>query len=98
MNPDMSSASQVLIVDDDQLLTRSLTLLLEQHGYNTSALPTAERLIEFLDGHRVDLLILDIGLPGIDGLMVLERIKNHPKHRDLPVMMLSSAPPEETSV
>ncbi|MEO8451060.1 MAG: diguanylate cyclase [Gemmatimonadota bacterium] len=98
MSSGANASGRILIVDDDPLVTRSLTVLLEQHGYHATSLSTAERLIEHLDGHRTDLLILDIGLPGVDGLALLEQIKSHQGHRDLPVLMLSATSLEETSV
>jgi two-component system cell cycle response regulator len=93
----MTSASHVLIVDDDESITRALSLVLREQGFRASTLHTAERLLDFLDKNGIDLLILDVGLPGVDGLSVLSTIKRHPAHRDLPIIMLSSAPPEETT-
>lgn len=92
------TSSHVLIVDDDASLNRSLASILGGEGYRISSRDTATGLIEFLDTNPVDLLILDIGLPGIDGLAALEQVKQHAAHRDLPILVLSGAPAGETSV
>lgn len=91
-------ASHILILDDDQTLARTLARLLTENGYETASLSSGEALFEYLATRVVDLLILDLGLPGESGLTLLGRIKQDPAHRDLPVLVLSSSPPEEASV
>ncbi|MGE0439829.1 MAG: diguanylate cyclase [Gemmatimonadales bacterium] len=90
--------SHVLIIDDDESLNRSLVSILGHEGYRISSRDTAVGLIEFLDKNPVDLLILDLGLPGVDGYSALDLIKNHPAHRDIPILVLSGAPAGEASV
>ena len=90
--------AHVLIVDDDQSLNRSLSSILGAEGYRISSRYTADGLIGFLDGHSIDLLILDIGLPQIDGLAVLQSLKAHPVHFDIPILVLTGAPAGEVSV
>ncbi|MBX3148451.1 MAG: diguanylate cyclase [Gemmatimonadales bacterium] len=91
-------ASHVLIVDDDQPLNRSLSSILGAEGYRISSRYSAAGLIDYLDRNPVDLIILDIGLPGVDGLSALDTIKRHEQHRDLPILVLSGSPPGEASV
>jgi two-component system cell cycle response regulator len=91
-------SSRILIVDDDESLSRTLASVLENEGYQIDRLFTAERLVEYLDVNRVDLVLLDLGLPGIDGLSALESLKRHPRHGDVPILVLSGSPPGETSV
>ncbi len=93
----MASPAHVLIVDDDESLNRSLVSILGNEGYRLSSRHTAEGLTEALDADPVDLLILDLGLPGIDGMSALELIKRHPIHRDIPILILSGSPPGEVS-
>ena len=92
------SRAHILIVDDDQSLNRSLTSILGGEGYRISSRYSAEGLAQFLEEHIVDLMILDVGLPGVDGLSALESLKRHPQHRDLPILVLSGSPPGEVSV
>ena len=90
--------AKILIVDDDDSLNRSLASILGAEGYRISSRQTAVDLLDVLDGDQVDLLILDIGLPGVDGLSALDTVKRHPIHRDVPILVLSGAPPGEASV
>ena len=90
--------AHILIVDDDESLNRSLTSILDAEGYRITGHFSADGLTEFLDETVVDLMILDVGLPGVDGLSALESLKRHPRHRDLPILVLSGSPPGEVSV
>lgn len=91
------AASHVLIVDDDESLNRSLASILGNEGYRISSLSSAAGLLDRLDTDAVDLLILDLGLPGIDGMSALETVKRHPIHRDIPILILSGSPPGDVS-
>ena len=94
----MALAPKILVADDDPALTRTLTWILKEHGYEVTALQGGEHLLEQLEAELYDLLLLDIMMPKVDGLQLLERLKNDPKHKDLPVLMISSMPPEEATV
>jgi DNA-binding response OmpR family regulator len=61
----------ILVVDDDTLLRRSLAFSLEQAGYRASTAANAEDALALAHRDRPDLVILDIGLPGMDGLVAL---------------------------
>lgn len=85
-------------MDDDESLALALGSVLEAEGLRASILMSARSLLERLDGDRVDLVVLDLALPDVDGLTVLEDLKRHPVHRDLPVLVLSASPPGDTTV
>jgi two-component system cell cycle response regulator len=94
----MTVAHRIMVADDDQALTRTLSWILKENGYEVIAVPNAENLLDRLGTDDPDLLLLDIMMPRVDGLQLLERIKQDPKRRDLPVLMISSMPPEEATV
>jgi DNA-binding response OmpR family regulator len=75
-----------LLVDDDALMRRSLAFHVEQAGYQVHTAANAEDAIAFVGTSPPDLVILDIGLPGMDGLDALREIKA--KH-NLPVIFLT---------
>ena len=77
---------------------RTLTWILKEHGYNVVAVPGGEGLLAKLEEERPQLLLLDIMMPKVDGLQLLERLKTDERYRDLPVLMVSSMPPEEATV
>jgi len=77
----------ILIVDDDALLRRSLAFNLEQAGYQTSTAATAEDALAQASLYPPGLVLLDIGLPGMDGLDVLRRLR---QQIDMPVIFLTA--------
>ncbi|WP_319763510.1 sigma-54 dependent transcriptional regulator [Maridesulfovibrio sp.] len=86
----------ILIVDDEDGIRYSLRGILEDEGFNVSEAETGEQALNHLSESQPDLVFLDIWLPGMDGLEVLERIK---KEWDwLPVVMISGHGNIETAV
>ncbi len=65
----------ILMVDDDPLMQRSLDFTLTQAGYRVTARGTAEAALATLDAEIPDLVLLDIGLPGMDGLDALRQLQ-----------------------
>lgn len=76
----------ILLVDDDALMRRSLAFHLEQAGYQVHTAANAEDSISFVRNSPPDLVMLDIGLPGMDGLDALREIK---AQHNLPVIFLT---------
>ena len=94
----MSLAPKILVADDDQALSRTLSWILSENGYEVTAIDGGERLFDHLTAEAYDLLLLDIMMPKVDGLQLLQRVKTDPRYKDLPVLMISSMPPEEATV
>jgi DNA-binding response OmpR family regulator len=69
-------SAHILLVDDDALLRRSLVLNLEEAGYRASAFATAEEALALAAREAPDLVLLDIGLPGMDGLDALRHFQS----------------------
>jgi DNA-binding response OmpR family regulator len=80
-------AKHILVVDDDTLLRRSLSLQLEQAGYRASTAANAEDAIGLARRDQPDLILLDIGLPGMDGL---EAIRHFQGELDVPVIFVTA--------
>lgn len=80
-------AKHILVVDDDTLLRRSLSLQLEQAGYRASTAATAEDALALSQRDRPDLILLDIGLPGMDGL---EALRHFQGQMDVPIIFVSA--------
>ncbi len=86
-------AKHILLVDDDTLLRRSLTLILQQAGYGVSAAASAEEALDTARFDPPDLILLDIGLPGMDGLNAMRSFQqaaqiNH--QADIPIIFLTA--------
>ncbi|MBN2003745.1 MAG: response regulator transcription factor [Anaerolineae bacterium] len=77
----------ILVVDDDALLRRSLAFNLEKAGYRTTTAGTAEDALAQVRLAPPDLILLDIGLPGMDGLEALRRLR---REVDVPVIFLTA--------
>ncbi len=68
-------AKQILLIDDDALMRRSLGFNLQQVGFSVSSAANAEDGLAIAQTDRPDLVLLDINLPGMDGLDALKRLR-----------------------
>ncbi len=85
-----SLVPHVLIVDSDQTFARTVCRLLTENGYDAATLSSGTALTEYLLTQPVDLLMLDLALPGRDGLTILEMIRRDQVYRNLPVLALAT--------
>ena len=74
--------NRVLVADDDESLVRTLTWILKEHGYEVFVCPGGESLFDRLEEIKPALLLLDIMMPKVDGLQLLERLKQDERYRD----------------
>src|SRR5271154_1747759 len=86
----------ILIVDDESGIRESLRGILEDEGYKTSVSPSGEDCLELLRKSSYDLILLDVWLTGIDGLEVLEKIREMDDPPE--VIMISGHGTIETAV
>jgi DNA-binding response OmpR family regulator len=77
----------ILLVDDDELLCESLALLLRQQGYRVLTAPTGAAALEQVRLHRPDLLVLDVGLPDLNGIELCRRLR---QSSGVPVIFLTA--------
>jgi CheY-like chemotaxis protein len=71
----MMMSHRILIVEDDEDSRAILTAILTYHGYEVAEVETAEEMFERLDDLSPDLVVLDIRLPGMDGIEAIGRLK-----------------------
>ena len=64
--------SNILVVDDENVARQSLTDILKLEGYNVASAANGQAAVEFLRTHPVDLMIVDLRMPGMDGLDVVQ--------------------------
>ncbi|MCB0963532.1 MAG: response regulator, partial [Acidimicrobiales bacterium] len=67
--------SRILVVDDEPQIRRALATNLRARGYEVDQAATGEEALRSASGHPPDLVLLDVGLPGIDGLEVIEALR-----------------------
>jgi len=83
-------AQRILIVDDDPTLVEMLTFVLTRGGYDTVSALDGSRAIEILRQGGIDLVVLDIMLPDVDGYEICRRIRALPGVGQTPILMLSA--------
>ena len=64
--------SNILVVDDENVARQSLTDILKLEGYNVASAPNGQAAVEYVRTHPVDLMIVDLRMPGMDGLEVVQ--------------------------
>ncbi len=94
----MKDGAKILVVDDHEALAQALSSILVRSGYQVVVSQTAEHLLELIAAEKPHLMLLDIMMPKVDGLTLLERLKEDDRFRDLPVLMMSSMDPEDATV
>lgn len=81
---------RILVVDDEEGIARMIQVLLESRGFSTVVAHSGEEALGFLDSRPVDLVLLDIMMPGLDGHQVLKVIKKDERLRHLPVLLVTA--------
>jgi DNA-binding response OmpR family regulator len=82
-----AASSHIFLVDDDELIRKSLAFTLAQAGYRISGFESAEDALAQMDRDPPDMVLLDIGLPGMDGLDALRAIR---RKATLPVIFVTA--------
>ncbi len=85
----------VLVVEDDAVMRGVLTLALRSHGYDTRAAATGLQALEEVDALTPDAVILDLGLPDMDGFEVTADIR---REHELPIIVLSARAEEQCQI
>jgi putative two-component system response regulator len=85
----MTPRARVLIVEDDAVNARLMTRLLISDGYSVEVAADGESALETIARARPDVVLLDVQLPGVDGFVVCQSIKQNPATRLLPVVLVT---------
>jgi len=72
-------AKKILVIDDEELITKSLLKLLDKEGYNTSIARSGEEAVNRVKESDFDLIICDIRMPEMDGIEMIKKIRSHLK-------------------
>lgn len=83
----METSPHILIVDDDREISTLLAEYLEKNGYRAQTADDGKSMWKALDEHRIDLIVLDLNLPGDDGLTLCRNLRTT---SDTPVIMLTA--------
>lgn len=88
----------ILAVDDEEHILELLAYNLERDGYRVLKAESGEHALEILAAEKVDIVLLDWMLPGIDGIEVLRRIRSDKNYRSIPVIFLTAKGDEISKV
>ncbi len=83
-------AQQILMVDDDHEMVALGKLILEREGYKVQSAYSGKAGLEILENNKIDLVLLDIMMLGMDGWQVLESMRSREDHAHIPVIMLTA--------
>jgi two-component system cell cycle response regulator DivK len=81
---------EILIVEDNPMNMELIMDLLEFYGYNVTEAEDGIKALECLAEKKFDIILLDMQLPKMDGLEVLEQIKKNPETADIPVIAVTA--------
>jgi CheY-like chemotaxis protein len=91
MDPELKKLDHtVLVIDDDDFIGSMIAGLIAKAGYQIRRVNTGEDGLKEIEKEKPDLVLLDIGLPGIDGFEVLRRIKENEATKDIAVLVASN--------
>src|ERR1700729_3884288 len=82
----MDSVSRVAIVEDDPEICRMMTEYMTDHGFEVAAARSGRDLDRVMSGGKIDCVILDVGLPGEDGLSICRRLRGK---STVPIIMVT---------
>jgi two-component system phosphate regulon response regulator PhoB len=88
---------EILVVDDEEDILELLKFNFSREGYKVSCAASGEEALRLMESKPPQLVVLDLMLPGIDGLEVTKRLKNNPKTKNIAIVMLT-AKSEEADV
>ena len=88
--------SRILVVDDDAAIRDSLRMTLEYAGHEVTSAATGQEALALVEREAPDVVLLDIKMPGMDGMEVLSRL--HGMSETLPIIMISGHGSTSTAV
>ena len=86
---------KILLIEDEKIQSDMYSIKLKQEGFRVIKIIDAEEGIELVKKDKPDLILLDILLPGIDGISALKILKANPKTKSIPIIIFSNLYTEE---
>jgi len=88
---------RVLVVEDDEAVSHMIAQILRAEGYESTAAAEGRSALAMLRSNPFDMVILDVMLPGMDGISILKSIREEPALNGVPVLMLSAKTDDATT-
>jgi CheY-like chemotaxis protein len=84
------SDKNVMVVEDNEKNRKLMRVVLKAKGYNVIEATTGEEALNLLKNQKPDIILMDIQLPGIDGLTLIKQIKASAVTKDIPIIAVTS--------
>jgi two-component system, OmpR family, alkaline phosphatase synthesis response regulator PhoP len=81
---------KILVVDDDPTMVKLINVNLKLNNYSVVEATSGEQALEVVEAEGLDLVVLDIMMPGVDGWEVLKRIRSNPETQEMPVILVTA--------
>ena len=94
-NTTSRSKDVILVIEDDLIIGRYLDYLLKKYNYNVIVANTAQKGLNTVNAQKISLILLDLGLPDIDGLQVIKELR---EQTDIPIIIVSARDRDEEKV
>ena len=85
----------ILVIEDDETMRLAMKRILESEGYVTKLAADATELTSVLDDHPVDLILMDVGLPWVNGFELAQLLKEHRDLKKIPLVFVSGKASDE---
>lgn len=85
----------LLVIEDDETMRFALKRIFEQEGHNVKMAADGTELTRILDGEAIDLILMDIGLPWVNGLELAQLLKEHQYLKSIPLIFVSGQASDE---
>lgn len=85
--------AHVLVVDDEPEIVKLVAKFLEGRGHRVTIARDGQEALDAIAAERPDVLVIDLGLPKVDGFEVTRRLRSDPATKDLPIVMMTAAFP-----
>jgi DNA-binding response OmpR family regulator len=94
----MTNVARVLVVEDEPNIRELVCLHLRHEGYVCEGVGDGERALQRADAERFDLMVLDVMIPGLDGLSLCRAVRNGQMNHDVPILILTARREEADKV
>jgi CheY-like chemotaxis protein len=87
--------ASILVVDDNPVIQLMLSLMLKRNDQTVQTAASGREALDCLERSLVDLVILDVNMPDMDGLTLLKQLRDDERYKNLPVIMLTASGREQ---
>lgn len=89
-NESSPCAGRVLVVDDDRAALEIVRHFLQKEGYDVLLAQSGRECLDLIDREHIDVILLDVVMPGMDGFEVCAELRKSDRGRDIPVILLTA--------